>query len=96
MLAIFHKQICDVFIDKGIRDREQMLRDGVKLVFIINSCVTPKQLEMADEIFNRYVSKWRNVVDGVPTRTISIAWQRKYDQLHNIYSSNVDDGTEHF
>lgn len=81
---------------KDAEDTSLMLLDAIKLVMIIKSCYTLEQLDMADKIFDRYISKWTNRVDQVPTKGISVVWHERYEQLTQIYLGTTDDGTEHF
>ena len=74
---------------------EQIVKDGQKILKIIESCVTIDQLAMAEAIMDRYYSKWEGKVDTIPYRFLYKRLEAKYDVLLKIFSEN-DDGTEHF
>ena len=76
-------------------NEEQIVKDGQKILKIIDSCITLDQVEMAEKIVDRYVTKWFNRVDVVPVRYLCKKLEAKYDMLLKIFSDK-DDGTEHF
>ena len=76
-------------------NEEQIVKDGQKILKIIESCVTLDQAAMAEAIMDRYYSKWEGKVDTVPYWFLYKKLEAKYDMLLKIFSDN-DDGTEHW
>lgn len=74
---------------------EQIVKDGQKILKIINSCVTIAQIEMADAIVDRYVEKWSGKVDVVPVRFLCMELDRRDKFLTGVFYMK-DDGTEYW